>query len=384
MDLTTRIRETLEGIEPAGGGYLNTLRRVRRQRWRRRYGMLGLALVLVFAATVGLTLLPGSHSAKAQLDVGLPGRPLATAREGDSLWVLTCKVRCSGESRNSVDLLIRIDARNGKVILSNTLDGATALAAGEGAVWVADFWNSTVSRIDPVTGEVVAVIPLRLPEPIVTSTGTYDEFLPQDLAAGEGGVWVSTARGYVAHVDPDTNTVSAMIKVEGDAAGPIVAGAGAVWLGESQLGVLRIDPSGNLTRLIPIAGEAGRRLNVASLALSGSTLWATGDWAKPSILLPSGHPDYTTTDEHAAVAVDTDTGAVSSVTPLDERASSSVSANGTLWLSGKGAPTVYRFNTAARRVVGEIRVHGKGTLVAAADHAVWVTMSPRILRRLQQ
>jgi YVTN family beta-propeller protein len=56
-------------------------------------------------------------------------------------------------------------------------DGPVDVAVGEGAVWVANQLDRTVSRIDPDTGEVVATI----------SVGNE----PQRLAAGEGRVWVT-------------------------------------------------------------------------------------------------------------------------------------------------------------------------------------------------
>ena len=51
------------------------------------------------------------------------------------------------------------------------------VAAGAGAVWVADAENETVVRIDPSTSRVVRTIPLG--------------GLPTALAAGPTGVWVA-------------------------------------------------------------------------------------------------------------------------------------------------------------------------------------------------
>jgi branched-chain amino acid transport system substrate-binding protein len=56
-------------------------------------------------------------------------------------------------------------------------DGATAVAASAGAVWVASVFSNQVERIDPATNRVTATI--RLPA-------------PQDLAPASRGVWVTT------------------------------------------------------------------------------------------------------------------------------------------------------------------------------------------------
>ena len=55
------------------------------------------------------------------------------------------------------------------------------VAFGEGAAWVANSLDRTVSRIDPETNEVVETIPLGRE--------------PLHLAAGEGAVWVTVREG---------------------------------------------------------------------------------------------------------------------------------------------------------------------------------------------
>jgi len=55
-------------------------------------------------------------------------------------------------------------------------DRPTAVAAGEGNLWVANLDGGTVSRIDPKRGRVVATIS-------VGPNRTH-------VVAGEGGVWV--------------------------------------------------------------------------------------------------------------------------------------------------------------------------------------------------
>jgi YVTN family beta-propeller protein len=56
-------------------------------------------------------------------------------------------------------------------------EGPVDVAFGEGALWVANSLDHSVSRIDPGTNEVVATIDIGA-EPV-------------HLAAGEGAVWVT-------------------------------------------------------------------------------------------------------------------------------------------------------------------------------------------------
>jgi YVTN family beta-propeller protein len=53
----------------------------------------------------------------------------------------------------------------------------TAVATGFGSVWVTNYDDGTVSRIDPATNQVVATI----------EVGPH----PDHIAGGEGGVWVA-------------------------------------------------------------------------------------------------------------------------------------------------------------------------------------------------
>jgi YVTN family beta-propeller protein len=55
--------------------------------------------------------------------------------------------------------------------------GPTDIAAGAGSVWVANYLDGTISRIDPATNSVVDTI----------AVGAW----PEHIAAGQGGVWVT-------------------------------------------------------------------------------------------------------------------------------------------------------------------------------------------------
>ena len=108
-----------------------------------------------------------------------------------------------------------------------------SLAIGEDAVWVTTFDEDQVSRIDPATSRVVAVIPV----------GTN----PEGIAVTPGAVWVSNHRGgSIWRIDPVTNAVVA--KVEVGPTGPsgpklIVAGFDALWTSVPNANlVIRLDP----------------------------------------------------------------------------------------------------------------------------------------------
>ncbi len=135
----------------------------------------------------------------------------------------------------------------------------SAVAFGEGAVWVANAGDGTVSRVDPATDRVVATIEV--------GPGRYLE-----VVAGEGAVWVAKPAGTVQRIDPSTNDVVASIPAKH--ASGIVAGAGAVWVSDYGQGtVTKIDPRTNaVVDTIPVSGA-----DPHGLAIEGGSLWVMID-----------------------------------------------------------------------------------------------------------
>ena len=80
------------------------------------------------------------------------------------------------------------------------------IAAGEHAVWVGSYTDSTVTRIDPDLRRVVKRISVLPPGRQIS--GLYN------VAAGAGGVWAVNAEAMdIARIDPNTNKVVAHIKL---------------------------------------------------------------------------------------------------------------------------------------------------------------------------
>jgi virginiamycin B lyase len=103
------------------------------------------------------------------------------------------------------------------------------VAGGLGAVWVTNYGDGTVSRIDPGTNEVLATI---------TMPGQQ----PQGIEVGAGAVWASSIRDrVVAKIDAGTNEVIGVVQVGG---GPrdVVLVDGSLWVAEFDEGnVAKVD-----------------------------------------------------------------------------------------------------------------------------------------------
>ena len=137
--------------------------------------------------------------------------PLAIAVEKGAVWF-------TGLDPSSNDGLVgRIDPVHRRVVTTIRLPGIpSALAVGDGAVWVAVDSQNAVWRIDPRTNSVVRTIPV--------AGGPYA------VAVGEGAVWVvSVKSGTVSRIDPSTNRVVATIPVGGSPR-DVAVGESRVWV----------------------------------------------------------------------------------------------------------------------------------------------------------
>ncbi len=95
----------------------------------------------------------------------------------------------------------------------------TAIAVGGGSLWVANFGDDTVTRVQiPGAGQT----------PTLTHIPLGDG--PVDVAVGEGAVWVASSLDRsVSRIDPETNDVEATIAV-GNEPQRVTTGSGRVWV----------------------------------------------------------------------------------------------------------------------------------------------------------
>jgi hypothetical protein len=178
--------------------------------------------------------------------------------EGQDVAVGAGSVWVTGWERETGPVLLRIDPQSREVAdridLSCCGQSANQVVAVDGAVWVTmfvDYPNSSeVVRIDPVTGEVIARIPV--------------EGDARDLVVGGAGVWVyalthfsqgeGVAGGTLYRIDPATNRlVDTLLAGEippasGVSSPPILAiGDGFVWV--------PIGAGNRIVRINSITGE---------------------------------------------------------------------------------------------------------------------------------
>jgi YVTN family beta-propeller protein len=140
---------------------------------------------------VQVTVDPSLNIAKSNAPILLRGQPNAIGLGEGAVWVVDYPD----------NVVYRVDAENGKVETTIPVgEGPIAIALGLGAVWVANQNDGSVSRIDPRTNSVVKAI----------SVGR----LPNAVAVGAGAVWAANAGdGTISRIDTETNSISRTISV---------------------------------------------------------------------------------------------------------------------------------------------------------------------------
>jgi branched-chain amino acid transport system substrate-binding protein len=295
----------------------------------------------------------------------------------------------------SVDALAAIDPGSATV-KGRFAVGATpsAVAVGEGAVWVLSSDERTISRVDPDSGER---------QPFGTSA------TPLDLAVGSGALWVGTGSPLPAaqttgpvltalvKVDPGSRTerTTAMLPRSGGAISNrseqhIAIADDAVWVINPDYSISEIDPttgslagthrafpadaiaasgsevwamqaSGVVARLDPKTGKVTRRVKLQATALDALAVGEGAVWV--------------TADADGTLwRIDIKGGRPSSI-PLGAGAVAVAVGEGSVWVANPLRGTVSEVSPASNAVERTIAVGGTPRALAVGDGAVWVAVS---------
>jgi YVTN family beta-propeller protein len=340
----------IEGL-PSQFATLKTLDVELRRRRRRMYA--GSALVGVLAAAIAIPVFalgqgagggganvepnsvavidPASNEVVDTVPVGI--RPSAVAAGEGAIWVANLDDRT----------LSHVDP-NARRVLSNIPLKATptGVAVGAHAVWVANGLLGTVARVDPDLNAGVKTIPVS----IRSTTGV--------VAFGEGAVWAVFGSGEVAKIDPRTNHVLA-IGVVGVSPSAVAVGEAAVWVANaSDNTVSRVNPR---TTNEVHAYTVGRRPRSVAVGAGGVWVAHEGDNSVWRIDPASG----------SAVPI-----------PVGEGPTAVAFGAGAVWVANGGDGTLSRIDPDKNEVVKTIRVGNRPSGIAVAYGAVWLTVQAPI------
>jgi virginiamycin B lyase len=266
--------------------------------------------------------------------------------------------------------------------------GPGAVAAPDG-VWTADPSGNTVTRLDAKTNTADPSVALAGPAcaslavafdtawaPLCTTHSiarislkdrTVSATLTMDVAAADGRIadavgslWLLTSRrGVLARIDPDTNAAVAEIYVAGGATS-VVAGDNALWITS--------DDGNRLTRVSPHTNETIETIDVGPrpgrLAVGEGGVWTLnrGDGSVTRV-------DPSTNKVVATIAVD------------PAAASGEIAAGaGSIWISAPGLPVI-RIDPRTNRTVQKFTGEGGGAILVAHG-SLWVAAGPKVTWRL--
>jgi YVTN family beta-propeller protein len=269
LDQPERLAQlVVEGL-PSEFKPLNTLDLELKRKRRRIYA--GVALIGAAAAAVAIPIFALGHGSQGTVEVApnsvamidpdsnkvvdsvpnVGGRPQAITFGMGSVWVANYDERT----------LTRIDPNSPDMVQRIPLGATpTGIAVGFGSIWIAHGLLGSVSRVDPAVNVV---------------TDTIEEATPRAnggaITVGEGAVWFASSGGLVARIDPETNRVVGEPALAGFAPSAISAGFDAVWVAnDGDNNVVKINPLTNgVVKVIGVGGSP------RSIAVGEGAVWVT-------------------------------------------------------------------------------------------------------------
>jgi YVTN family beta-propeller protein len=287
----------------------------------------------------------------------------------------------------------------------------SGVAISPTGVWVANFYNGTISRISPDANTLLSTLQAGeatenvAPDRLVFAEGslwfTASEFddtgatitghsvrrldlatgliaakIPMgayvgDIAASPGAIWVTNfTAGTVIRIDTATNQVAAAVTLAMGVAG-VAFGAGSIWVSNEITGaVSRIDPSTNT--VIATVATVG---SPEGIAFGAGAIWVS-NWGSNSGLVADG----------LLSRIDPLTNMVTKTVVVGTNPFWIAYGGGSVWVALHGEPSLVRVNATTMVVTSKLshppavpigpdgEVIGLGGVIAT-DHTVWVVQS---------
>jgi virginiamycin B lyase len=322
------LHDSADAVDPAGR--LRDLGVLERRRARMQ---VALAFVLLLALVVaGLLVgrrdLPVVSPLPSRATIPVGRQPTTVVIGQGAVWV-------ANKLDNSVS---RIDPKTNRVVVSIPVpDGVADLAVGRDAVWTGGDRRGVarVVRIDPRTNRVVvATVPVGAQ--------------PSGLAVAKDAVWVaSVVDGTITRIDPQSNQVTAVIHTGGRPV-HLAADDRAVWVAYPQDNqVRRIDPTTN--RVVATL----RVLQPQDVALGFGSVW-----------VPSGRSGV-------VVRIDPQTDTATSSIHLAGKPSTIAVGAGAVWVKHSDPSGVQRIDPQTNTVTATVPVASGLYGLAVDDHWLW-------------
>jgi len=218
-------------------------------------------------------------------------------------------------------------------------------------VWISNNPKNNISRLDPKTNQVAAVV------------GVANKPCA-GLALAFESVWVPICSdGSIQRVDLKSQKIVAAIPSGvANTEGGITAGAGSVWMPSDATGVLsRIDPKTNQV--------------ISKISIPDGSFTAVFD---------DGSVWITSTKNNLLTRVDARSEKVVAKIPVGRQPRFLAAGLGSVWTLNQGDGSVSRVDAAANKVSAtiDVGVPGEGGDIAVGEGAVWVTAMGKPLSKI--
>jgi streptogramin lyase len=278
--------------------------------------------------------------------------------------------------------LVRVDPAGTSVTgVINVGTQPQGVAYGAEGLWVANFGEKTVQRIDIETGAVAR-----------TQGGIPGN--PTGIAVGGGFVWITTGlAGKVVKLDPAT-LATKTIEV-GTGAKGVAFGEGAVWVVNNNANTLtKIDPSGEVVDTIELGTED---TGPSSVVVGGGSVWVANSlggsvWrfdpadleADPQkVQLLSGNPGAMAFGDSAAWVTNPEEDSIARIDVTNQQGTIKCQCNnpvgiafgeGALWVASSLDHKLTKIDPKTRKVEAQITFPFPADSVAISPGALWVTV----------
>ena len=293
-------------------------------------------------AAGALALDPESGDVLARVPLGTS--PSAIAVGEGSIWVIDADDRTVSQIDAETQTLVRT---------FSTSATPTDVAVGAGSVWIGNapragitLLPTSITRVDAETGLVIDTIDLGA-RPRGHLYSVLAGFSRQHIAATEDAVWVVNPDLTVSRIDPRTNRIVA--RIDDVRAENIAAGEGDVWLTEGDR-LAEIDPSLN---------KIARRVRLDDGSLAGLAIGSGAVWVADPKAGKLWRVDTGPNQRKRAIPLETWVAGVSF-------------GEGAVWVTNEIGDAVHRVDprTAAPKQVSEAT---SPRAIDAGEGGVWLT-----------
>jgi YVTN family beta-propeller protein len=285
--------------------------------------------------------------------------------------------------------VVRVDPATNEVagVVSVGAQPESVAFGPQEGLWVANFGERTVQRIDPETNTVLR-----------TEGGITGN--PTGIAVGGGFVWVTN--GFAGTVIKVDSTTQATTSIEvGTGAKGVAFGEDALWVVNNQDNTLsRIDPSSEAVTVVEIEAfaEEGQETGPAAVTVGAGSVWVSNSlgqsvWrfdptnleAEPvRINLLQGNPGNLIFGDGAVWVTNPDQDSVVRINPADNgqvtipctcnNPIGIAAGGGAVWVASSLDGKLTRIDSRTRGVVTQIQLGFSPAGVAVSPGAVWVAV----------